>query len=311
MVSHLSSSVPRVRSFPDNAALIAKFIAASRTTACTPAWTVQPVLRGQPAAGPDPASYAGNYALGRQRQQRGELEAAASAFEQAIALAPHERDARNALAVLYAGRGQLAQAHGMLARLNADFPQQPSILSNLGYVDYLRGDHADAVAALRQALALDAAQPHVRANLALAERALRDSGAADPAAPATAPPAPPSPPSQPASATSRAVAATILPAASPLELVQLAPHEFRLRLRAGAPAAETPLAAASMPAAATIAPSMQWARRCRSTSRTESTVSPPISWLIGTWMMPSMSYSTGSSVVISLSVMTFSSLRAE
>ena len=34
-------------------------------------------------------------------------------------------------------------------------------------------------------------------------------------------------------------------------------------------------------AAATIAPSMQCARRWRSTSRTDSTVSPPISWLIG------------------------------
>ena len=152
----------------------------------TPARSMQPVLRGQDATGKDAAGYASYSALGRYRQQRGEPEAAASAFERAIALAPHERDARNALVVLYAGRGQLAQAHGMLARLNADFPQQPSILSNLGYVDYLRGEHAGAVAALRQALALDAAQPHVRANLALAERALRDSGAANPAPLATA-----------------------------------------------------------------------------------------------------------------------------
>ncbi len=37
----------------------------------------------------------------------------------------------------------------------------------------------------------------------------------------------------------------------------------------------------------------------------------PISELIGTWMMPSMSYSTGSSVVMILSVISFSSLRAE
>ena len=37
----------------------------------------------------------------------------------------------------------------------------------------------------------------------------------------------------------------------------------------------------------------------------------PMSASIGTWTMPSMSYSTGSSVVISLSSMLFSSLSAE
>lgn len=201
------------------------------------AWTVQPLSGDQNAA-----SYAGYYALGRYRQQRGELEAAARAFELAIALAPHERDARNALAVLYAGRGQLAQAQALLAQLNADFPRQASILSNLGYVDYLRGDQDAAVAALRQALALDAAQPHVRANFALAERALRDHGAAD-----FAPRSPPAdagagPAVADATAAAAASAATIVPVPSPLELVQLAPHEFRLQPHAGMPAAPgTPL----------------------------------------------------------------------
>ena len=59
-------------------------------------------------------------------------------------------------------------------------------------------------------------------------------------------------------------------------------------------------------AAATIAPSMQCARRCRSTSRTDNTVSPPISWLHGmafknAWILSgvvrrlSVAYSRGAS----------------
>lgn len=197
----------------------------------TPAWTMQPPPPGQNAAGTAAVSYTSYYALGRYRQQRGELDAAASAFQQAIALAPHERDARNALAVLYAERGQLAPAQAMLAQLNADFPQQASLLSNLGYVDYLRGDHGGAVAALRQALALDAAQPHVRANLALAERALRDSGAGDLASRARLADA------GSGRAATVTTAATIVPVPSPLDLVQLAPHEFRLQPHASVPAA--------------------------------------------------------------------------
>ena len=240
-----------------------------------PAWTMQPVLRSQDAPGKDASSY---YALGRYHQQREELDAAASAFEQAIALAPHERDARNALAVLYARRGQLAPAQAMLAQLNADFPQQAAILSNLGYIDYLRGDLDGAVATLRQALLLDATQPHLRANLALAERALRGKGAANPAPQETAHdvaersaagsgsttgaaavaalavrtvPSPlPSPATtpMPTSTAARTKAVTILPAASPLELVQLAPHEFRLQQRSDVAAGYA--LAAAMPAAA-------------------------------------------------------------
>ena len=60
-----------------------------------------------------------------------------------------------------------------------------------------------------------------------------------------------------------------------------------------------------------ISPTRILSGSCRRMARRAAANVMPISWLIGTWMMPSMSYSTGSSVVMILSVMTFSSLRAE
>ena len=60
-----------------------------------------------------------------------------------------------------------------------------------------------------------------------------------------------------------------------------------------------------------ISPTRILSGSCRRMARRHWANVLPIDASIGTWTMPSMSYSTGSSVVISLSLMSFSSLRAE
>lgn len=257
-------------------ALLAALCAAAALPGCASAPAsgrapvIEAVMRGSDGSGQDADSPAHYYALGRYHQQHGELDAAALAFGQAIALAPQQLDARNALAVLTAQQGQLEPARALLMRLVADFPDQAQPLSNLGYVEYLRGDYAHAAAVLRQALALDAQQPHVRANLALAERALGDHGAAMPtptqtqtqtqpatvatSAPATAPASTPGmqPDTKRQTQSKLHHAAPVTqPMPSRLEVVQLAANEFRLQPRAAQSVVAKASSTASAPALAT------------------------------------------------------------
>lgn len=165
--------------------------------------TIAPVLKVEDSAGFDAPAL---YQLGRYHQQRGQLAAADAAFARSIVLDPHQLDARNARAALLADRGELAAAVLLLEQLVSDFPDQAQPRSNLGYAYHLQGRDDAALVALHQALALDPAHASARANLAL----LR--------------PAP-----------AQAVAAHTAVAAAPLarmEVIQLAPNEFRLQSKA-------------------------------------------------------------------------------
>jgi Tfp pilus assembly protein PilF len=193
-----------------------------------------PLLRISDGDGGNPA-YA--YQLGREYERQGDLARASAAYDRSLALDPAQLDARNARAVLLAKQGNLPQAAEQLRYLAAAFPSQAQPLSNLGYIYHLQGQDALAATTLRAALALAPDHAAARANLALVD-------AATPTTVATAAPSLP--------ATS-ATAMVLTTAPSPqLQLVRLAPNEFRLQ----APAMVAAAAAAAAAAAGPVVPAM-------------------------------------------------------
>ncbi|NGZ86507.1 LytR C-terminal domain-containing protein [Duganella aceris] len=187
---------------------------------------IAPVLRIEDSAGLDAASL---YQLGRYHQRRGEAAAAGAAFARSIALAPRQLDARNAQAALLAGQGQVDAAVALLLQVVGDFPDQVQPLSNLGYAYHLQGQDDLARTVLEQALARDPVHAQARANLALLGPAPVSAGArlvrsatASHAAPIS-------------KASSGAVARESVPPR--MEVVQMAPNEFRLQQRSVDPLA--------------------------------------------------------------------------
>ena len=96
-------------------------------------------------------SAAAFHALGRHLQREGRLDDAQRAFRRALDFDPAYAEARNALAVLAASRGDLVRAIDMLSSLVALHPDQPHLLTNLGYAHYLNGDYLQAKEKLMQA----------------------------------------------------------------------------------------------------------------------------------------------------------------
>jgi len=205
-------------------------------TAPPPALATTPLLRISDGDGDNPA-YA--YRLGREYERQGDLARANAAYARSLALDPAQLDARNAQAVLLAKQGRLPQAAEQLRQLAAAFPTQAQPLSNLGYVYHLQGQEALAATTLRAALALAPDYAPARANLALVD-------AAPPATVAMAAP------SLPATSANAMVLTT---APSPqLQLVRLAPNEFRLQAPAMVAAAAIGPVTSVMPAVATADP---------------------------------------------------------
>jgi len=209
-------------------------------TAPPPALATTPLLRISDGDGDNPA-YA--YRLGREYERQGDLARASAAYARSLALDPAQLDARNAQAVLLAKQGRLPQAAEQLRQLAATFPTLAQPLSNLGYVYHLQGQDALAATTLRAALALAPDYAPARANLALVDAATPATlAAAAPALPATS-----------------ATAMLLTTAPSPqLQLVRLAPNEFRLQApamvaAAGAAAAAGPVVPA-MPTMAAADP---------------------------------------------------------
>lgn len=117
-------------------------------------------------------SAAAFHALGRHLQREGRLEDAERAFRRALDFDPAYTEARNALAVLAASRGDLAQAIAMLSSLVASSPDQPHLLTNLGYAYYLNGDYALAKERLIQALSIAPDNDSARQKLTLVKEKL-------------------------------------------------------------------------------------------------------------------------------------------
>ncbi|UTY58803.1 LytR C-terminal domain-containing protein [Massilia sp. erpn] len=218
--------------------------------------TMQPLLRI------DQGTRAGNQIgtwnrLGRYHQERGQLSLALGAYAQSLALDPQQLEARSALAAIEARQGRLEAARAQLQALAADYPAEAQPHTNLGYVQYLMGDYAGAIGTLRKAMALGAG-PKAYENLQMAETAARENGLPEAAAlaaairtqPGAAAPAQAlAVPSGAGSAETHAVTLTPESSAPPLseasatpdagqlhrtsrmELVELKPNVYELKLR--------------------------------------------------------------------------------
>ncbi|HEY0589841.1 MAG TPA: LytR C-terminal domain-containing protein [Pseudoduganella sp.] len=165
--------------------------------------SLQPVVRGDM-----PGNQAASWnRLARFHHERGQLALALGAYAQSLALDANQLEARNAVAVIEAQRGDLTLAHTALAALVKDYPGEAQPHTNLGYVQFLMGDHAGAALTLRRAMALGAG-PKAFQNLQLAEAAMGKSPAAAAPQLAAAPVAPePAAPLLPAAAVPAPAAA--------------------------------------------------------------------------------------------------------
>ncbi|TYQ03428.1 UNVERIFIED_ORG: tetratricopeptide repeat protein [Zoogloea ramigera] len=190
-----------------------------------PALATAPLLRISDGDGNQPG-YA--YRLGRAYEQQGDLARADAAYARSLALDPDQLDARNARAVLLAKQGRLDEAAALLQKLTRDFPYSAQALGNLGYLQYLQGQHAQAAATLRAALALDPDYGPARANLSLLGGGKLDTAAVVPVAAPTM--------------TLQPFALTTAPTPQ-LSLVRMGPNE--LRLQAAATVAAVSIASAT------------------------------------------------------------------
>lgn len=98
----------------------------------------------------------GYYALGRYHQGAQRFEEALKAYRQVLAIDRDHQQARNAIGILYAERGDYGQAVVYLREAVERSPRESHLFSNLGVALYLKGDYDEAAAALEQATSLDA-----------------------------------------------------------------------------------------------------------------------------------------------------------
>ncbi len=105
------------------------------------------------------------YTLGRHMQRSGRLDEAANAYRRALEIDPAYMEAKNGLAAVTAGKGDIDQAIAILEELSDSRPGQAHVLANLGYARALKGQYRDARIALEQAVALDPENASIRAKL--------------------------------------------------------------------------------------------------------------------------------------------------
>lgn len=105
------------------------------------------------------------YTLGRHMQRSGRLDEAAKAYHRALEVDPDYMEAKNGLAAITAGKGDIDQAIAILEELSATRPGQAHVLANLGYARSLKKQYPEARIALEQAAALDPGNQSIRAKL--------------------------------------------------------------------------------------------------------------------------------------------------
>ncbi len=105
------------------------------------------------------------YTLGRHMQRSGRLDEAAKAYRRALEVDVDYTEAKNGLAAVTAGKGDIDQAIAILEELSIARPGQAHVLANLGYARSLKGQYPEARIALEQAAALDPENKSIRAKL--------------------------------------------------------------------------------------------------------------------------------------------------
>jgi tetratricopeptide (TPR) repeat protein len=175
----------------------------------------------------------GYYTLGRYFHGARRLDQALQAYQQALALQPQDPRTLNALATLYAERGEYRKAIPLLRELAESSTDASHLYSNLGYAYYLNGEYGEAVAALEKATRLDPLNQRAANNLAAAQTKLGKAGASNKLAAASRPESPPVPQSIPL-VQHRQAAASVLPAAATpkanaaTEIRQLGPYIYQI-----------------------------------------------------------------------------------
>lgn len=120
-------------------------------------------------------SAAAFHALGRHLQREGRLDDAERAYRRALDFDPAYTESRNALAVIAARRGDLAQAIALLSSLVTLYPDQAYLLANLGYAHYLNGDYVQAKDNLMRALMIAPDNDSARQKLVLVKEKLGET----------------------------------------------------------------------------------------------------------------------------------------
>ena len=237
----------------DEVALLAPKAAAPAPLPETPQLTIQSVMRVSHSVNQSAATF---YQLGKYHLERGNLDFARSAYEASIVLDGQQLEARNALAALDATQGKLDSAEALLIQIVADFPEVAHPHNNLGYVYYLQSNFEAAQRTLQRAIALDAGNERARNNLNAVNIALARLGNRDAVVVAQA-----ATPEQQIAQTSESVASVVaaeLATATPIEaraqslaiistplqrlaeriepqarmeMVQIVPNVFELRLK--------------------------------------------------------------------------------
>ena len=160
----------------DEVALLAPKAAAPAPLPETPQLTIQSVMRVSHSVNQSAATF---YQLGKYHLERGNLDFARSAYEASIVLDGQQLEARNALAALDATQGKLDSAEALLIQIVADFPEVAHPHNNLGYVYYLQSNFEAAQRTLQRAIALDAGNERARNNLNAVNIALARLGNRD------------------------------------------------------------------------------------------------------------------------------------
>ena len=142
--------------------LLSAVCAGTTLLACSSAGVAPAAGQLAPAPAPvsAPALADGYYTLGRNQHAAGRYEDALQSYRQALQLDPRHVNARNGLAVLYAGQGDYGKAIVLWQELvresaGAVTPESAFLLGNLGYAYLLAGDGGQAVSALEKACVLD------------------------------------------------------------------------------------------------------------------------------------------------------------
>jgi tetratricopeptide (TPR) repeat protein len=117
--------------------------------------------------------------IGEIQDRRGDHQAAAKAYEAAVALAPRREDYRIALGLELMQRPDFAPAIAMLQQAVSLFPQSAKLPTLLGIAQYAAGYNNEAVRALSEAIATDPRMDS--AYRCLTEIVLQSSAAPSPA----------------------------------------------------------------------------------------------------------------------------------
>ncbi len=115
------------------------------------------------------------YTLGRHMQRSGRLDEAAKAYRRALEVDVDYTEAKNGLAAVTAGKGDIDQAIAILEELSNARPGQAHVLANLGYARSLKGQYTEARIALEQAVALAPDNKSIRAKLDAVRVAMGDA----------------------------------------------------------------------------------------------------------------------------------------